>query len=172
LIEAENTAFNKAVEICQAAKQVLDGYKLKSFAKTSGKTGMHIYIPCSGIDFHQSRLVASMIADEIHELAPMISTRNETINQRGDNVYIDAGQNDYADTLAAAYCIRPYHEPLVSTPLDWKEVKTSLDRWSFNIESIGRRINRKGDIFAGVLDKKLATSNARILQKMLKGKAG
>jgi len=143
---------------------VFDRHKLKSFVKTSGKTGIHIYIPVSGINSGQSRTIANAIADEIHGLTKSISTRSETISLRGSNVYIDANQNDYADTLAAPFSVRPYHEPLVSTPLDWKEVRPGLDRYAFTINSIQSRL-KKGDIFLGALDKKIAAKNFKKLQE-------
>jgi bifunctional non-homologous end joining protein LigD len=163
----EDKGFEKAVEVARATKLVLDGHKLKSFIKTSGKTGLHIYIPCNSINFKQSRLLANNIADEVHLLVKEISTRDETISHRGSKVYIDANQNDYADSLAAPYAIRPYHKPLVSTPLDWKEVRKGLDRYDFDMFTIKDRLQKKGDIFKGVLDKKTALANTKILVKKI-----
>jgi bifunctional non-homologous end joining protein LigD len=114
----ETKGFEKAIDVAIAAKKILDKRKLTGFVKTSGKSGLHIYIPCSGIPFSKARALAYIISDEVHLLVPKISTREESKDLRGDKVYIDAGQNDYADTLAAPYAVRPYHEPLVSTPLE------------------------------------------------------
>lgn len=161
----EDEGFKKAIEVAMAAREILAGHKLKSFVKTSGKTGIHIYVPCNGINFGQSRLIANRIADEIHPLLKSISTRSETISHRGDSVYIDANQNDYADSLAAPYSIRPYHQPIISTPLEWKEIKPGLDRYSFDMDAIKKRIEKKGDLFEGVLNPKTAASNTKILLK-------
>ncbi|RZK09165.1 MAG: hypothetical protein EOO46_13820, partial [Flavobacterium sp.] len=84
---SEEKGFKKAVEIAIAAKDVLERHKLKSFVKTSGKTGIHIYIPCKGINYHQSRAIANALADEIHDLTKNISTRSESISRRGTSVY-------------------------------------------------------------------------------------
>lgn len=143
----EDKGFQAAVEVAMAAHQVLRRNKLESFPKTSGKTGLHIYIPCTGLNLQQARIRANELADQIHELVPAISSRSEGISNRKGKVYIDANQNDYADTLAAPYCIRPYHEPLVSTPLTWKEVKPGLDRYAFNMKTIEQRIAKTGDLF-------------------------
>ena len=164
---AEDKSFSKAIKVAQAAKQILDQYKLKGFLKTSGQTGLHIYIPCSGFDFKQARMIASLLADQVHAFVPEISTRNESKNLRGEHVYIDAGQNDYADTLAAPYCIRPYHAPLVSTPLDWKELSSTLDRYAFTLDTIQERVNAKGDLFKSVLREAIKKSNNRILKKLI-----
>lgn len=155
----EDKGFEMASEVAAAVKEVLDHHKLKGFVKTSGKTGIHIYIPCSEFNFEQSRLIANALADQVHELVPQISTRHETVSHRGNKVYIDANQNDYADTLAAPYSVRPYHQPIVSTPLEWKEVKVGLDRYAFTLEAVQQRLKKKGDLFKGVLDPKIAKRN-------------
>lgn len=157
--KAEDQGFEQAVQVAIAAKKILDKHKIKGFVKTSGKTGLHIYIPCSGFTFEQSRIIANLLADEIYQLVPNISTRNETINHRKGKVYIDANQNDYADTLAAPYSVRPYHKPIVSTPLEWKEVKPGLDRYKFTMEEILVRLQKKGDLFKGVQDPKSVKRN-------------
>jgi bifunctional non-homologous end joining protein LigD len=164
---AEDKGFQKAVEVALASQEILKKHKLKSFIKTSGKTGLHIYIPCDGFNFTQGRLIANHIADEIYPLVASVATREESISHRADSVYIDANQNDYADTLAAPYCIRPYHQPLVSTPLDWKEIKNSLDRYSFTMHNIHQRLEKKGDIFIGAIDGKAARTNSSRLKVFL-----
>jgi bifunctional non-homologous end joining protein LigD len=163
LESAETKGFAKAVEVALACKKILDKHKLTAFIKTSGKTGLHIYIPCSGFSFAEARALAYQLADEAHALAPKTSTRHESIAHRGDAVYIDAGQNDYADTLAAPYSIRPYHAPLVSAPLDWKEVKKGLDRYAFTIDSIIERLDKKGDLWKDLTTAKLVTANNKQL---------
>jgi bifunctional non-homologous end joining protein LigD len=165
----EDRGFQKAVETALAVREVLARLKITSFVKTSGKTGLHVYIPASGIDFTQSRAAADRIASEVHALVPGIATLEESIRLRGDKVYIDAHQNDYADTLAAPYSVRPYHEPLVSAPLEWKEVKPGLDRYRFNLTSIAERVEKKGELFAPVGDKGIAAVNSRHLSRFLSG---
>ncbi|WP_433903217.1 DNA ligase D [Sphingobacterium puteale] len=163
----EDQGFEQTIQVAIAAKKVFDKYKLKGFVKTSGKTGLHIYIPCSGFTFEQARIIANLLADEIHQLVPAISTRSEAINHRKGKVYIDANQNDYADTLAAPYSVRPYHKPIVSTPLEWKEVKPKLDRYKFTMSQISVRLKQKGDLFSGLHDIKINKSNNLILSLLL-----
>jgi bifunctional non-homologous end joining protein LigD len=164
-VEEDDRGFLKAVDVALAAKQILNKYGLESFVKTSGKTGIHLYIPCAGLSFAVSRSIAERLAAEIHPLVPRISTLAVSTAKRAGKCYIDAGQNDYADTLAAPYSLRPYHFPIVSTPLDWKEVKPTLDRWQFTMESIGKRIASKGDLFRDVLSRSVADSNSKIFKK-------
>jgi bifunctional non-homologous end joining protein LigD len=166
LQEAESKGFEKAIQVAVAAHKVLNKHTLTGFIKTSGKTGLHIYIPCSHITFSEARPLAYKIADEVYKLVPKISTREESISLRGDKVYIDAGQNDYADTLAAPYSIRPYHQPLVSAPLEWKEVKKGLDRYAFTMDTIQKRLDKKGDLWKKLSDEKVIAANNRSLLKL------
>jgi bifunctional non-homologous end joining protein LigD len=159
-LDPSDEDFEKVIEVAIAAKQVLDRYKLKAFPKTSGKTGLHIYVPIEGIGFEQARNYSEMLGREIQKMVPKISTVNVSINSRGNKVFIDPSQNDYADTLAAAYSVRPHKVPGVSTPLEWKEIKSGLDPKAFTIDTVLNRIKKKGDLFKDVLDRKIARGNA------------
>ena len=153
-------------ETSMAALDYCNRKKLKSFIKTSGKTGIHILIPCRGFTFSQARTFTEQMCVEVHQLVPSISTTATSISQRDGKVYIDPSQNDYADTIAAPYSARPYHLPTVSTPLEAKEVNASLDPHEFTIETIFKRITKKGDLFAGINESRTIESNNKILMKM------
>ena len=155
------------MRVAIACKKVLDKHKLTAFIKTSGKTGLHIYIPCSGFGFPETRAIATHLAEEIHPLVKDISTLEELKDHRGDKVYIDAGQNDYADTLAAPYSVRPFHSPTVSTPIGWEELNPKLNPWAFTMNTIEARLKKKGDLFKGVMDKKIIKANTTRLNKYL-----
>jgi bifunctional non-homologous end joining protein LigD len=159
--------YHKLIETALATKEYCDTYKLKAFAKTSGKTGIHFYIPCTGITFTEARSIAEHICCEIAKLVPDAATFANSINSRGDKVYVDPSQNDYADTLAGPYSVRPWHIPTVSTPLEWKEINDKLIPSSFTIETILPRIKKKGDLFKGVLDKKIAIANMKKLHALI-----
>jgi bifunctional non-homologous end joining protein LigD len=157
---------DKLLDTALATKQYLDKKKLKAFCKTSGKTGIHFYLPCTGIDYPQARALTEQMCGEIHALVPQSSTVENAIAHRGELVYIDASQNDYADTLAAPYSVRPFHLPTVSTPLQWKEITRRLDPFEFTIDTIPARLKKKGDLFAGLLDKNVAAANMKILNRL------
>ncbi len=82
-------------------------------------------------------------------------------------MYLDPNQNDYADTVAAPYSVRPFDKPNVSAPIDWRELKDSLRPEDFTIRNMARRLEKKGDIFDGVADKKIALANDLRLQRFL-----
>jgi len=164
--EKRKTDPAKLLETAMAAKEYCDARKLKAFAKTSGKTGMHFFIPCSGFTSAEARKLAETICAGIEALSPTTSTTANSISSRAGKVYVDPSQNDYADTLAAVYSVRPWHLPTVSTPLDWKEINMKLDPHFFTIFNTVERIRKKGDLFSGLVNKKWAIINNKILHKL------
>lgn len=166
-LDPSDEDFSKAIEAARAAKEVFDKYKLRAFPKTSGKTGIHLFLPCEDFTFPEARTIAERICMEVESLVPSISTTEVTISQRGNKIYLDPNQNDFADTVASAYSARPWHLPTVSTPLEWKEVKKGLDPYDYNITTILERIENKGDLFSEVLLTKNRTYNSKILKKFL-----
>ncbi|WP_018612096.1 DNA ligase D [Segetibacter koreensis] len=153
-LDPSDEDFKKAIETATAAKQFFDANKLKAFPKTSGKTGIHLYVPCEGFSFPEARKIAEHICEEVQLLMPGITTTEVAIAKRGNKLYIDPNQNDEADTVAAPYSVRPFHHPSVSTPLLWKEINDKLDPLKFDINTIFKRLEQKGDLFEKVCDKK------------------
>lgn len=149
LPDDDDQGFAMAVEVAMAAHQALRKSDLEGFVKTSGKAGLHIYIPWAEMDFAQAAERSAELAEQIHKLVPDLST----LEKAGANgkIFINAGLNAYGQTLAAPYCVRPYHEPLVSTPLEWKEIKPGLDRYDLNMKTIEARLAKKGDLFYPLL---------------------
>jgi bifunctional non-homologous end joining protein LigD len=167
-LDPSDNDFNKAVTAALAAKEIFDKEKLKVFPKTSGKTGLHLFIPCRNFTFPEARKIAEAICFKIHENTTSLTTTAVDIDRRGNKLYLDPNQNDEADTVAAVYSVRPYHLPTVSTPLEWREIKTSLDPHDFTIKSIRKRIERKPEVFYEVLNKKIAAQNSKQLELLLK----
>jgi bifunctional non-homologous end joining protein LigD len=124
-------------------------------------------LPCEGFTFPQARDVAEHLCKKINGLVPEITTTEVTISKRGSRLYIDPNQNDEADTVVAPYSVRPFHHPCVSTPLEWKEINDKLDPLKFNIYNTVDRIAKKGDLFAGVMDKKIAMNNSVALRMFI-----
>ena len=166
-LDPSDDDFDKAILTAQAAKQYFDKNKIKSFVKTSGKTGIHLYLPCEGFTFPEAKKIADHICNEIHLLVPAITTTAFSKSQRGTKLYIDSNQNIEAHTLASAYSVRPFHTPTVSTPLEWKEVKIGLSQYDFDINTILNRIKKKGDLFENILNKKTMIANTKVLGQYL-----
>lgn len=166
-LDPSDEDFGKAIKTAQAAKKVFDQYKLKSLVKTSGKTGIHIFLPCEEFTYPQARTLAEKLCNEIAEQVADIATTEVSIGHRGDKLFVDPSQNDYADTLACVYSVRPHRHPTVSTPLDWKEVKGTLDPGKFTMDTLPERLEKKGDLFADLHEPTWRKSNTKILKELL-----
>jgi bifunctional non-homologous end joining protein LigD len=166
-LDPSDDDFNKVIKTAQAAKKVFDTHKIKSFVKTSGKTGLHLLLPCIDIPFGDSRKIAQHLCDNIHNIVPKITTTNVSVNSRANLLYLDPNQNDYADRMAAAYYVRAYHSPTVSIPLDWKEVNSKLNPGEFTIHNIAARLEKQGDLFKNILNEKVRSANSKILKRFL-----
>ena len=164
-LDPSDEDFSKAIEAALATKEVLSKRNIIAFPKTSGKTGIHIYIPCAGFTFTEARTISENICSEVQELLPSITTTNVSINQRGNKLFLDPSQNDFADTLASAYSVRPHYLPTVSAPLSWKEINQKLDPHAFTITTMLKRINKKGDLFSDLLSPSHAAKNSGRLKK-------
>lgn len=164
---ASSKRFKDVIKVALNAKEYFDERELTSFVKTSGKSGMHLLLPCEGISYDHTRIIAENICSEIHERISKLSTLNTSTNARGRKVYIDASQNDYGDRLVAPYCVRAYKQPYVSAPVSWDEVNMQLDRHNFKIDTMKERIETVGDLFENLLDDKVQKTNTKILKQFM-----
>jgi bifunctional non-homologous end joining protein LigD len=136
------------------AKEILDEMKIPAYCKTSGATGMHIYIPLGAkYDYSQSQLLARIIATAVHQALPDFTSIERLTGKRRGKIYVDFLQNRPQATLAAPYCVRPKPGATVSMPLEWDEVVKGLKPADFTIKNAVERIRKTGDIFKPVLGK-------------------
>ncbi|MCD6062272.1 MAG: ligD [Flavipsychrobacter sp.] len=152
---SEKNSFDQVIECAQVIKEILDKAGAESYCKTSGSTGLHIYVPLGAkYTYEEAKQFAEMIAQFAQEQLPGFTTLERSLSKRGkDRIYIDYLQNRRGQTLSSVYSLRPKPGAPVSTPLEWKEVKKGLQPTDFNIENIFKRIEKKGDLFAPVLGK-------------------
>ncbi len=150
----ESNSFEQVIETAQATKRVLDELGIEGFCKTSGSTGLHIYIPMgTKYTYDQCQLFARMIATQVHySLQKFTSIERYTINRK-DKIYVDFLQNRPKATLASPYSVRPKPGAPVSMPLHWDEVKKGLKQKDFTLKNAMLRIKHEGDLFKPVLGK-------------------
>jgi bifunctional non-homologous end joining protein LigD len=143
--------FDQVIEVAQTIHGFLDEHRLPSYVKTSGSTGLHIYIPLGGkYTYDQSQLLAQWIVNEVDQLFDFTSTVRPT-RQRKGKIYLDYLQNRPSATLAAPYSLRPKPFAPVSMPLEWSEVKKGLSIRDFHIHNTLQRVKEQGDLFKKVL---------------------
>lgn len=151
---SDKNTFDEVIEAALTVKSILDKAGAPSYCKTSGATGLHVYVPMGNkYDYEQVKDFAHLIAIMTQALLPDTTSIERTLSKRGPNIYIDYLQNRGGQTLAAAYSLRPREGATVSAPLDWKEVKEGLHPSQFTMHNIIDRIKKKGDLFAPVLKK-------------------
>lgn len=156
----ENT-FEQVMETALATKAILDSAKIEGYCKTSGASGMHIYIPMGGLySYEEARDFTKLLCVYIHEQLPDLTTLERSLKKRGPKIYLDYLQNRKGQTIASAYSVRPEKNATVSTPLDWSEVKSSLKITEFTINSVPERVRDRDESFINILGKGIDMENA------------
>ncbi len=147
---SEGTEFPVVVKIAKALHEKLEALKLNVFVKTSGATGMHLYLPVEPIySYEQLRTFAEIVARMVTAEHPGLVTNERSVAKRpAGRVLIDVQQNAQGRPLAAAYVVRAFPKAPASTPLQTSELRTSLKPEKLNIKSLPERLEEKGDLWA------------------------
>lgn len=149
---SKGNTFEEVITVAQAAKEVLDMAKIKGFCKTSGSSGLHIYIPLNAkYTYEEARDFTKLLCYFIEQKVPKLTSMVRAVKDRKGKIYLDYLQNRRGQTIASAYCVRPKPGAPVSAPLEWEEVKTGLKILDFNIKNMQARVQEKGELFAEVL---------------------
>jgi len=149
---SEKNTFDEVIDTALAVKDVLDRAGAKGYCKTSGASGLHVYIPLHAVyTYEQIRPFAELIAVLTQQSLPDLTTTERPLNKRKGRIYLDHLQNKRGQTLASAYSLRPVPGASVSTPLKWSEVKRGLSPIDFTLFTIQKRIEKMGDLFSEVL---------------------
>ena len=147
--------FTLVVEAARWVKEELDALGLNGIAKTSGSSGIHVFVPLPAKTPETAALlIAQVIATRIADAHPREATIERSVKARpAGAVYIDYLQNIRAKTVAAVYSARAKIGATVSTPLEWHELEPSLDPHTFTIETVPARIERLGDLWKTAMRK-------------------
>ncbi len=153
-LDPDTNSFEQVIKTAQVTHEVLQSAGIPCYCKTSGSTGIHIYIPLGAKYLYEdSREFGRLIATIVHEQIPRFTSIERATADRKGKIYIDFLQNRPQATLAAAYSLRPKPGATVSMPLHWDEVKKGLKMKDFTIKNAVARIKEQGDIFKPVLGK-------------------
>lgn len=153
-LDPGKNSFEQVIEAAQVTKEVLDGMGLPSYCKTSGSTGLHIYIPMANkYTYEQSKEFARIIVTLVNRELPKFTSLERAVAKRRGKMYLDFLQNRPQATIAAPYSLRPKPGATVSMPLHWEEVKKGLQMKDFTIFNAVSRAIEMGDIFSPVLGK-------------------
>ena len=150
---APGIPFSSVCEVALGLKDLLQSRGLRSYPKTSGASGIQVYLPLHpGYSYVQTRDFCHMVFKELNFIKPELSTLERRVALRGKKIYLDYLQNARGKTLVSPYSPRPLSGAPVSTPLQWSELPSpSLEPVKFNMLNILSRLKRRGDLFAPVL---------------------
>jgi bifunctional non-homologous end joining protein LigD len=153
-LDPDKNSFDQVIEAALEVKKVLDALNVPSFCKTSGSTGIHIYVPLSAkYSYDQSQMFARLVVNIVHQNLPAYTSVERIISKRKGKMYLDFLQNRPGATIACPYSLRPKKGATVSMPLHWDEVKPGLKMMDFTIFNAVDRAKTEGDLFKGVLSK-------------------
>jgi bifunctional non-homologous end joining protein LigD len=172
-LDPDKNTFEQVIKTAQVTKEVLDEIGVPSFPKTSGSTGIHIYIPLGAkYTYEDSKEFGRAIATIIQSRLPEFTSIERLTANRKGKIYIDFLQNRPQATVAGPYSLRPKPGATVSMPLHWDEVKIGLQMKDFTIKNSLSRIKEQGDLFKGVLGKGIDMKKALVKIEGLKKKHG
>jgi bifunctional non-homologous end joining protein LigD len=155
-LDPKDAPFAHVVRIARAAGKLLRGIGLRPLLKTSGKHGMHVFVPLlPGYSYDHSRMFCEAVARVLVRELPDIATVERLPDQREGKVYLDFLQNRKSQTIVPPYTVRPVRGASVSTPLQWDELEhADLSPRNFTIVTMPARAARLGDLFRKALDDK------------------
>jgi bifunctional non-homologous end joining protein LigD len=151
-LDPEDIDFREVKKVAQAAGELLKKIGATGFAKTSGATGIHIYIPFEPRHgYGQLKSFTHLLAIAINQQLGGVTSLERSPKNRQKKVYLDYLQNSRGQTLVAPYSVRPREGAPVSAPLLWSELETDFGPEDFRIGNIFDRLKKKGDLFRPVL---------------------
>ena len=154
--------FARTREVAYWYRELLEGIGLRPFIKTTGKTGLHLYVPIARtMDYDAVRAVAETLARQVHQMHPRVVTLDWAVAARPGKVFLDYNMNRRSASLAAPYSPRATDWAGVSMPLRWDELEDVYPT-QFDILNVPPRLERAGDVWHDILD-------ARVDLKLLIG---
>ena len=151
-LDAKGSSFAKVVRVARTLARVLHGMETAGYPKTSGKSGMHVYVPLAGgYTYDQARMFCEGLARVVVREHRDIATVERSAARRGDRVYMDFLQNRREQTVVPPYAVRPVAGATVSAPLSWDELDADLSPSRFTLDTVPERLARTGDLFRDAL---------------------
>lgn len=146
---SEGTDFDTVLEVARAVEERLLALGLTVYLKTSGATGLHLYIPVERrYTFEDVRTFADIIGRLVAAREPKRVTQERSVEKRPrGTVLIDAYQNSSGRPLATVYAVRAFPGAPVSTPISSRELREDLRPERLNIRSVFERIEKRGDLW-------------------------
>lgn len=146
-LDPKQAPWENVLQVALVCRQVLGELGLPAFPKTSGSSGIHVYVPLKPkYEFGKVAAVAEALAAEVAQRAPKIATIQRSLAKRQkQQVYVDAMQNARGKTIAAPFSARAKPGATVSMPLTWKQVEKGVKISDFTIQNVPQLVRKSGD---------------------------
>ena len=148
-------AFRATVEVAFNLKELFDELKIESYIKTSGKTGLHIFVPIANIyTYEQTRSFAEVIGKILIKRYPSKITMEWDTTKRTGKIFFDYNQNAKGKTIASIFSPRPTNTATVSFPIKWDDLSQVVPT-DFTIFNVPNLLNKKiKNSWSNILEKK------------------
>ncbi len=151
---SKGQTFDEVVEVAFIIHDTLEALQIKSWCKTSGATGLQIYIPIGKqYDYDTARRLNHFFGLYFSQKYPQLVTIERMVDKRGRKLYFDYLQMWQGKTITMVYSPRATPEASISTPIEWDELNKGMKPADFNLLNIKERLDQKGDLFSALLDK-------------------
>jgi bifunctional non-homologous end joining protein LigD len=159
------TQFERVLEAALVVRDALADLKIKSYAKTTGSRGVHIYVPIvRGPEQKEVWRFAKALSRELAQRYPQILTAEYRVAKRPTGrVLADYNQNAWNRTLASVYSVRPTTAATVSTPVSWEEVERGIRIEDFTMKNVPGRVRKLGDLWRPLLSERNRVQLERFL---------
>jgi bifunctional non-homologous end joining protein LigD len=149
-LDPKQAPWENVLQVALVTKKVCDEVGLKPFPKTSGSSGIHIYLPLKPTNKYESVAEFSrLLASEVAQRAPKIATVERAIAKRKkEQVYVDWMQNARGKSLAAVFTARAKPKATVSMPLTWKQVEQGVKISDFTVKNVPALLKKNGDAWS------------------------
>lgn len=153
-LDPKQAPWENVLKVALVCKEVFDELGLPGFPKTSGSSGIHIYLPLKPKhDYRKVAAIADGLAAEVARRVPKIATIQRSLAKRQkQQVYVDAMQNARGKTIAAAHSARARDGATVSMPLTWKQIEKGVRISDFTIENAPSLLKKHGDAWKDFFD--------------------
>src|SRR5437868_2044956 len=143
-LDPKQAPWENVLQVALVCKEVFDELGVPAFPKTSGSSGIHVYLPLKPKhDYRKVAGIAEGLAAEVARRAPKIATIQRSLAKRQkQQVYVDALQNARGKTIAAVFSARARPGATVSMPLSWKQIATGVKISDFTIENVPQLVKK------------------------------
>lgn len=139
--------FPQVAEAALIIREELAALGLDCYVKTSGATGLQLFVPIKPCSYEAARQVNRFFATYFESKYPQLFTIQRQVKKRGARIYFDYLQMWHGKSLICAYSPRARPGAPVSVPLKWSELETGIRPEQFRLENIRHRLEQEGDLF-------------------------